>query len=222
MQKRAVEFGSYNTADYGWTLNQCTLSGPEQKTRYVEKSGGDGSWDLSTALTDGVPRYKNRSLTVVLECSQGDREHREQLISEMVNTLDGYEWPIVLPDHPGRYLTGRIHVAVNYSDLAHAAVTVTGTVGPWFESEQEKLYVRAATATAQTINITNDGRRILVPQIIVAGDAASIRLEYGLSNIQLGPGTYTWPVLVLTPGLHRLTFSGTGTLTVKFREAVLR
>lgn len=222
MQIRAVEFGSYNTADYGWTLNTCTLSDPEQKTSYVEKSGGDGSWDLSTALTDGVPRYKNRSLTVVLECSQGDRAHREHLISEMVNTLDGYEWPIVLPDHPGRYLTGRIHVAVNYSDLAHAAVTVTGTVGPWLESEQEKLYVRAATTTAQTISITNDGRRIIVPEIIVAGTNASIRLEYGLSDIQLGAGSYKWPALTLTPGLHLLKFSGTGTVTVKFREAVLR
>lgn len=222
MQKRSVTFGNYNTADNGWTLNQCSLSAPDQKTNYVEKSGGDGSWDLSTALTDGIPRYRDRTLVVVLECSEGDRLHRERLISDMMNQLDGHECEIILPDHPERFLTGRIHISVDYSDLAHAAVTVTGTVGPWLESQIEKQYVRAAAETEQNVAITNDGRRIIVPQITVTGNNASIRLRYGLSSIQLSAGTYTWPLLVLTPGLHSLAYSGVGTLTVKFREAVLR
>jgi hypothetical protein len=56
MQKRTMIFGSYNTAEHGWTLGQWKLSDPVQKTNYVERTGGDGSWGLSTAHSNGIPR----------------------------------------------------------------------------------------------------------------------------------------------------------------------
>ena len=77
MQKRTARIGGYDTAVYGWTLTGCELRAPEQKTNYVERTGGDGSWDLSTVMTGGVPRYKDRTLTITLENSQGDRADRE-------------------------------------------------------------------------------------------------------------------------------------------------
>lgn len=220
MKKRTVIFGDYDTADNGWTLTGCALSAPEMKTNYVEKAGGDGSWDLSTAMTDGVPKYKDRSLVVTLECSEGTRAHREELISEMMNTLDGLEWPIVLPDHPDHHLTGRVHIGVNYSDLAHAAVTVTCVCRPWLESQMERVLVRTAQAAEQELVLINGGRRVLVPQIEVAG--GDVQLRFGASHTQVSEGVYTWSALVLTPGVHKLRYSGSGTLTVSYREAVLR
>ena len=127
MKKRSIKIGNYDTTTYGWTLTGCILSDPEQKVNYVERPGGDGSWDLSTALTGGIPRYKNRSLTVTLECSEGTREDREKLVNKLVSQLDGLEWQIVLPDRPDHYLVGRVHVAVTLSSPSYAAVTVTAT-----------------------------------------------------------------------------------------------
>ena len=131
MAKRKMAFGTYDTADEGWTL--CpgwVLDPPQQKTNYIDKVGGDGSWDMSTAMTGGIPRYSDRNLTATFETSDGNRELRESMIRDMVNALDGYKMEIELPDLPAYYLMGRVHVARNYSDLAHASVTVTALCEP--------------------------------------------------------------------------------------------
>lgn len=228
MEKRTALLGNYNTAANGWTLTGCFLTDPEQKTQYVEKSGGDGSWDLSTVLTDGIPKYKDRSLTITLECSEGTREDREELIQEMVNQLDGLEWHIVLPDRPEHYLIGRLHVAVNYSDLAHAMVTVTSIVQPWFYKAKETIVVLNAPITsstdAATFYLWNRGRKVVTPRLDVVGTA---RLTFAGISTSLTTGSYEWPALQLVPGENALIYTGaygaTGeTLTLTYREAVLR
>lgn len=220
MTKRTILFGLYDTAGHGWTLTGWKLSDPEQKTKYVDKTGGDGAWDWSTVMTDGLPRYKDRSLTVTLECSEGTRADREALISGMVNQLDGLEWQVTLPDHPSHYLEGRLHVAENYSDLAHASVTVKGTCRPWFYKKKQTVVTLPPVTTDQTYNLTNAGRLALVPALNVSG--GNVRLKYAGASIELSAGTYEWPVLLLTPGTHTITYQGTGTLTITYREAVLR
>ena len=219
MQKRTIILGDYNTAENGWTLGQWTLSDPEQKTNYVEKPGGDGSWDLSTAHTDGIPRYKNRNLTVPLECSKGTREDRLRLVNELVNKLDGLEWQIVLPDDPDHYLVGRLHVAVNYCDLAHAMVTITGVCEPWLYSAKESVVELTSTEEENTHIIYNSGRKAVVPMLTVDGD---ITLRAGDSAVKLSAGAYKWPALLLHPGITTLQYKGIGSLSLTFREAVLR
>lgn len=228
MEKRTVLLGDYDTAANGWTLGPWVLSDPEQKTQYIEKSGGDGSWDLSTVLTDGIPRYKNRTLTIPLECSEGTREHRQEIIQEMVNTLDGLEWHIVLPDRPDHYLAGRLHVAVNYNDLAHAMVTVTGVVEPWFYKARETIVVLNAPITssteAATFTLWNRGRKVVTPVLTVKGVA---HLTFKGQHLNTETGTGTWPALQLMPGENELIYTGSyggedETLTLTYREAVLR
>lgn len=218
IKKRTAIIGQYNTAEHGWTLSEFSLSDPEQKLQYVEKVGGDGSWDMSTALTDGIPKYKNRELKITLKCSQGNREHRKQLISHMVNLLDGFEWPIIAPDHPDHYLTGRIHVAKKYNDLAHASVEITGTVAPWFFSRRDIVVEVLASALQQTVILRNSGRRPVAPKLTVAGD---ITITYGDISTKLPAGTYDWPALLLTPGDHTVLYNGQGSLRISYQEAVL-
>lgn len=221
MKKRTVKFGSYNTADHGWTVTGIELTPPEQKLNYVEKSGGDGSWDLSTALTDGIPKYKDRELTVTMECSVGTRIEREDLVNEMVNKLDGFEWPIVLPDRPGYYLQGRLHVEV-VQNVAYAEVIVTSDVKPWFFKERETIIeLNDINAQANTVLIRNSGRRAVTP-LLTAGEGSAIGLKYNGHSTTLGAGSFEWSALLLRPGDHVLEYSGLGTLTLTFREAVLR
>lgn len=220
MAKRTIIIGGYDTAANGWTLAGLSLSAPEQKTHYIEKTAGDGSWDLSTAMTDGIPRYRDRTLAAMLECSAGTRADREALISDMVNRLDGLEWQIVHPDHPLHYLSGRVHVAVDFNNLAHASVTVTAVCAPWLFKAQETTFSLAATENEKTIVLANEGRRVVVPLLTVTG---SVLLKYGTSSISLtNASSYEWPTLLLTPGDHTVAYSGDGTLVIKYREAVLR
>lgn len=221
MEKRKIVFGRYDTAVHGWTLAGWQFSPAEEKTNFVDKPGGDGSWDLSTALTDGLARYHNRTLTVALETSEGDRLAREATIRDMVNRLDGMRLDIELPDDPDHHITGRVHVAREYNDMAHAAVSVSAICDPWKYNNTDTVIQLTAGTTEQIARLVNNGRRAVVPTLTVAGTGASVRLVYGTVSRSLSAGTYQLPDLLLTPGAHALTYSGTGTVKITYREAVL-
>ena len=221
MEKRKIIFNYYDTAVHGWTLTGWTLSPAEQKTKYLEKPNGDGSWDLSTVLTDGVLRYKDRTLKVTLECSEGTRMEREKLIRDLINELDGVKATIHLPDDETHFLTGRLHIVREYNDLAHAAVTVEAVCEPWKYAIDATVVTLTATAANQIITLTNSGRRAVVPQISVTG--GTVLLGYGTARKEVpsSVGTCQWPELLLTTGEHAVKYSGTGTIMFWYREAVL-
>lgn len=221
MEKRKIIFGTYNTATEGWTLTGWKLSAAVQKTTYVEKSGGDGSWDLSTVLSDGIARYKDRTLTVTLECSDGDRLSREAKIRDLVNTLDGMREDIELPDDLLHYITGRIHIEKNYNDMAHAAVTITAVCEPWKYAVTPTRVSVVASTTEKALLLVNDGRRAVVPTLTVSGTGASIRLVVGSASRTVSAGLWQVPDLLLKPGTTELKYSGNGTLVIEYREAVL-
>lgn len=219
--KRGMKLGSYDTAANEWTLAAWKLADAPQKTNYVNKPGGDGSWDLSTALTDGILRYGDRELSATFECSEGDRLYREAKIRQMVNQLDGMEVNIELPDDPDHYLVGRLKITKNYNDLAHGAVSLTATCRPWKFSYTETQVNLTAATTEKTARLVNNGRRAVVPVLTVAGTDASVLMEYGTKSFTMTAGTASWPDLILTPGAHVLTYSGTGSLVITYREAIL-
>lgn len=219
MEKRKAILGGYDTALDGlWTLNSCTLSDPVVQTHLVDVPGRDGPLDLSTALTDGEPRYGSRTLTIRLESSEGTRMEREDRIDALVNRLDGWRTDAVLPDRPQLYLEGRFSVAREYNDMAHAAVVVTAVCDPWRYFKNARAYTLKATADEQTVVLSNVGRRTAVPQLTVTG---TVSLTFGGNTWTLTDGTYQLPDLALRSGNTQLTYSGSGTAVLTYREAVL-
>lgn len=227
MIKRRLIIGDYDTAVNGlWTLREWELTPAEQITTFLEIPGRiDGPLDASTALTDGDPRYGSRTLTAVLESSEGSRIERESRISIMTNWLDGWRLNIVLPDDPQHYITGRVHVARLYNDPAHASVQVTAICDPWKYSINETVHVLTLSTEAQTATFVNNSRRTVVPTITVSGGPA--HLVFGNASWALSDGVYALPDFFLRQGESTLTYSQsglvkeTGTVTVTYREAVL-
>lgn len=220
MVKRGFLIGDYDTAAEKWTLTSWKLDDPVFVSNLVDVPGRrKGPLDLSAALTDGDPVYGSRPLTATFECSEGTRLEREDKISDMINALDGWRLNIVLPDDPYRYITGRVSVARGYNDLAHASVSVTATCEPWRYNATETAVVLTATATARTATLLNRGRLAVVPLLTVTG--GEVLLVYGAHSWALSPGTYALPDLLLTHGESVVTYSGAGTLTITYREAVL-
>ena len=218
MEKRKVIFGTYDTALRGaWTLAGLKLTRPDQQTNLVYLPGRSGPLDLSTALT-GEPVYNSRQLTVVLENSDGDRAYREQLIREIIAELDGLQMQIWLPDDPDHYLQGRVRVARDYNDLAHAAVTITATCDPWLYSDTETVVTLTASSTSKTAKLVNNGRKGLIPSFKVASSAS---IKFGNTTWNLSAGTTRLVDLVLVPGSNTITYSGSGTIQITYREAVL-
>lgn len=222
MVRRKLILGSYDTDLNGpWTLASWSLSPAEFRSEYITVPGRDGDLDLSAALTDGEPRYGSRTLSAVLERSDGTRLDREVAINTMTNWLDGWRQDIRLPDDEGHYITGRVHVAKEYNDMAHAAVTITAVCDPWRYNNYETVINLTATEEVQTAQLTNNGRRTVVPVLTIEGEGANVLLVFGGASWALGPGSYQLPDLVLRQGGAAVTYSGTGTLRFTYREAVL-
>lgn len=219
MEKRKLMLGSYNTATSGWTLASLKLSAATRKTNFIDIPGGDGTVDLALTLSDGIPRYGDRTLTAKLECSEGTRLERKTLIRTMLNALDGLRMNIVLPDDPDYYLDGIVHVAVDYNDLAHASVTVTAVCNPWLYKKTETSQTFTASTTAKTTTLPNSGRLIVIPTITVTG--GTVLLVVGSSSKSFSAGTYLWPDLMIRNGGQSITYSGSGSIKFTYREAVL-
>lgn len=219
---RKIIFGSYDTdTTWGLTLTSWQLSAPSYRSSFVQVPGRDGDLDLSTSLTDGEPRYNNRELVATFEISTSTRANRETLFRTIVNALDGRRLNITLPDDATHYIAGRLQVALEYNDLAHGALTIKGNCEPWRFAATAKTATLTATSTAQTSTLANAGRRLLVPTIVVSGEGASVVLAFGSSTWTLSAGTYALPGLLLQMGNNTITYSGSGSAELTWREAVL-
>lgn len=221
MAKRKIIIGTYDTALMGlWTLSKWEFSPAEQVTDFIDVPGRKkGSLDMSTALTDGDPVYGPRTLTAVLESSEGSRLERESRINVMVNWLDGWRANIELPDDEQHYITGRVSVKKVYNDLAHGSVEVTAVCEPWRYNKEETKVVLLGATEPQKATLPNAGRLAVVPLLTVS--EGNVLLVAGGSSWALGPGTYALPDLLLPAGGKEIEYSGAGTLTFTYREGVL-
>lgn len=221
-KKRGLVLGEYDTAEEGWTLCELALTEPETQTNYVEVLGRSlGPIDMSTSLTGGDPRYGSRTLEARLECSEWTRDERNDVISVMTNRLHGQRVNIVLPDDPTRYVTGRVSVAKEYSDMAHASVALSAVCDPWRYSKTEKVVEVMLLDEETQVMLSNEGRRVISPEVTVSGYGADVRLTCGDGAWSLNEGTYHLSGLTLKHGNTMVTCNGFGTVTFKYREAIL-
>lgn len=220
---RQIDIGStYYTYDtWGLTLTSYSFSPPVYKKNFVSVPGRDGDLDLSTALTDGEPRYESRTFTATFEISTGTRATREELFREILNTIDGRDTFIRTPDDSKRVIFGRLSVEIKYNDNAHGALTITGICQPWRFSSPAKTQTLTASSTPQTATLTNAGRLLVTPTLVVSGTKASVTLTFGGSTWTLAAGTYVLPDLVLLPGDNTIEYSGSGKLKFTWRDGVL-
>ena len=138
MKKRRLILGDYDTAEDGlFTLSACKITKGSQVQSFVSVPGRYAPIDTSTLLTDGQPYYGSAALDATLESSEGTRDERLARVSGMVNALDGRSMRITHPDHPERYLVGRVQVRPEYNDPAHSAVRVSAVCEPWLYNAQE-------------------------------------------------------------------------------------
>lgn len=223
IHKRGITLDDYNSANHYWTLSSWEFPEPAVVENLVQVPGRlTGPLDLSTALTDGEPRYSSRTFRATLEISDGTREDRLGLVSRFINRFHGRACNLVLPDHPGHYAVGRFTVRELYNDLSHAAVEVAGVCEPWLYAAEETTARLNVTTGAQTATLTVGGVMPVVPVVTISGTDAEFHLEYQGSSWSLSAGVYRLPDLRLAPGEHTVTFSGSGSAVITYREAVLR
>lgn len=218
MARKAV-IGNYDTAAKGWTLCAYALDPPAWRENLVEVPGMDGAIDLS-ACPAGDVAYSPRALSITLERSDGTRASREAAIDAMVNALDGKSLKITLPDGVDHYVWGRVRVAPQYSDLAHAQVIVSATCDPW-RRKAAPTVVSGTVPESGTLSLSlPNERRPVVPTVEVS---AAATLTFGGKDIAVAAGSHRSLDIRLAAGSNTLAVTAAAgtTVSVTYQEASL-
>ena len=227
MKKRRLILGDYDTAEDGlFTLSACKITKGSQVQSFVSVPGRYAPIDTSTLLTDGQPYYGSAALEATLESSEGTRDERLARVSGMVNALDGRSMRIIHPDHPERYLVGRVQVRPEYNDPAHCAVRVSAVCEPWLYNAQEtEVQANLPHAEIHKIGgVTRKCTNLLDPAVVVARNNTTIsngtitQKEADTNNASYFKcQTYNNSTLV-TSALTEKTVTATGRYGVAFEK----
>lgn len=218
MELRGVKFDTWHTGrDWKLTLNAKTLDPPEPKTNYISVEGRDGDIDVSEALT-GEIRYQNRTASFDFIMTEGTHAEREQLLTEIIGILHGRKRQIILPDDPDHYMIGRCTVKSVQNTMAYGTFSVEANCEPWKYRVIPTVRTTVLTAEKFEFPCVNVGVRTVIPEITVAG---TVNIEFGTLKVSLSDGTYLVTDLKFKTGINLLILSGSGTVTITYREAVL-
>lgn len=205
---------------------------PELKSFYQEVPGGDGSIDLSTAIS-GRPTYGRREITMNFKCEM-PMNRWTTTMSEILKNFHGKEGKIIFEDEPDYYYVGRMTVS-DYERVVQTGTFIitakaepykyelTSSLEPWpWDSFNFRTGIIRSYASLQV-----DGERILtipgrerwvIPELEVTG---TLSLTFGGVTYKLKAGKTKLYDVVIKEGENRLIFTGTGTISVNYRGGIL-
>lgn len=210
-----VYFGEQSTDDWGLKLYDFQLSQPEAQTAYVDVPFRDGPLDFSTTLTNGIVRYKNRTLTMGFDFL-GDWPQWMATVSQVNNALLGQKLRIRTQMDPDYYYLGRCSVSSTKESFAIGSITVTATCDPY-------KYKLSPTVkefdVSGSLSVTLPNERM--PAVPTVTTDAEITVQFGGSTIVFPAGSRRAPALLLLEGDNRLVLTGTGHIKFEYQEGAL-
>lgn len=218
MVLRGVKFGDYHTAnDWGLILNSKTITPPRPKTTYVSILGRDGDLDQSEALA-GEIKYENRTLKFTFLLTEGTYLDRENLISEILTAVHGKKLNIILDDDTSVFFIGRCTVTDNKNTNAYGSIAIEVNCEPFKYKLVDTTETIALTSTAKNVALTNNGAKTVSPIFTVTN---TVTIVLGTSSVTLNAGTHRVSNYVLKHGTTTIQVSGSGSLTVTYKEGYL-
>lgn len=224
----SITIGDKNTWD-DWHLvptSRPLVVPPSVNTSYVTVPGSSGSLDLTEALT-GYPTYTNRSGSweFLVMNDYGEWYNR---YSEIMAYLHGRKFRAILDDDPNYYYEGRFSVASWASNKNWSNITINYNVGPYkievhsidenwqwdtfnFETDTVYGYKDMVVNGSRVVTIDND----IMPTrpTIICSRAMSVSFKG--KSYSLSAGNNSIREIIFSEGSNVLTFSGTGTVTIK-------
>lgn len=223
----SITIGDKNTWD-DWHLvptSRPLVNPPGVRANMVDIPGGDGSLDLTEALT-GFPTYSNRtgSWEFIVMNDYGSWEAR---YSELMAYFHGKQFRAILDDDPNYYYEGRFSLSSWSSNKNWSTVVINYNVGPYkielrasgedwlwdpfnFEQDTIRDYKNIQVNGSLEFVIANDIMR--VKPVIEASTAMTV--THSGHTYDLVAGENRPRGLVLHPGDNTLVFNGTGTVTI--------
>lgn len=187
------------------------IGAPEIQSYLVEVPGRNGLLNLTKGLTGGVT-YKNRSLKFQY-LGTGSREDLLE-VADLFNTYHGETVKIIDDDTPDYYYEGEVSVDTAWNNTL-LTIVLEVNANPFRENLEFTTVSTALSTDSKDIVITNSGVR--VSPTVEVSDTAKVMI--GNNTYTLNTGKYVINDLELKTGSNTLTVSGSGVLTIQYREA---
>lgn len=205
---------------------------PEPKTLYQDIPGADGSLDLSTAIS-GHMVYSRRKITLNFGCGY-EIDRWAGIFSEILRLFHGKNGKLIFDDDPDYYYYGRMTISKYSRVQTLGTFTITVDAEPYkyelYASDEDWLwdtfsfehgvireYKEIQVSGSYTLQIPGTERWV-IPEIIVSRD---MTVDFEEKAYALKAGTNKIYGIVIKDGEQKLTFRGTGTVTVSYRGGVL-
>lgn len=208
----------YTLNDWGLLLSTFEIGAAEPKTNYIDIPGGDGSIDLTEALT-GEIAYDNRTITATFTLNQPRDEWRP--IMDVVRAYcHGRKFNIVAPNDDDHYYIGRVNVGPLEIDGVIATFEMTIVCDPYKYKKDLTVHDFTIDASGTLITTLINARRRVVPTVTVNNTTQMIK---GSASVSLNAGTHKVTSIPLIVGDNAITFNaieGT-TIQISYQEGGL-
>lgn len=200
---------TYN--DWDLILKSQEIGIPKAKTNYVDIPGGNGTIDLTEALT-GEVLYEGRDGSFVFDllCSPAERA---AVIASFGSFIHGRKRTITLPDDPDYYYVGRMEIK-EYKTAGMLGEIEIKTFCEPYKYKKDKTVVQGPIGVGGSLalNCANT-RKKAIPEITVS---AAVSITFDGSTYALEAGTHTITNIILVEGSNNMSITGTNGTTVKF------
>lgn len=237
-----VTFGTLHSYDdFGLILTGKSVPMPERKSYEVDVTGSNGKMDLSTALTDGITVYQNRTLAFQFDLLEPPFR-RAVAYSAIAAALHCQQLPVILDEDANWYYDGLCKMtSSNEEAVNHSTVTIEVDAFPYKLSrllstekgwQWDPLRFDATPLPQSCANVyvppgktkTFDFAGLVMPvnPAIITNQPITVGFE-GVAY-EVPAGSYKVAQIVLTPQAHTLTVSASQPYTrvsIEFREGAL-
>lgn len=232
-----VFFGNkHSFRDFGLVLQSRNIPLPVPKTHLIDIPGGDGQLDLTTSLTGGKVKYQNRPITMNFTTLKPWKD-QETMKSVLGNLLHGRVQHIRFECDPDWYWVGRcvVETADTNSDGSNSIV-IKADCKPYkfdvLDSTQRKEWKLYGSDVTKICNmdrvqivgsgtITVPAQQMDVVPIITVSEQMTLQKGEGGKQHTLFQGDNIIPDVMFSDSDTTLNFTGTGTVTILFRQGAL-
>ena len=206
---------------------------PGVKTQSVDVPGGNGSVDLTEALT-GYPVYENRIGSWEFAVTNDFRPWNVAY-SDIMSFLHGKRMKAILEDDFNFYYEGRFAVNQWASNKDYSVLTIDYNVYPYkrstissveewlwdpfdFEIGVIRDYNALSVSGELSVDIIGSDEPIVPIITVTTTDSSGMDVVVNGTTYHLTDGENVKPELLVQSGEHTFTFKGNGTVTINYRE----
>ena len=211
-----VIFNNEKSAYYDWSivLTKTSISLPSVKTSTVDIKGANGILDLSEVLTGDVC-YSNRDIKLTF--SMMEDEDYNSTVSEIANYLHGKKVTLKLTNDDEYFYSGRAIISQWEYSPGKGTLVISISADPFkYSLTESNAFVNLNNET-KSLTLPNKRMRV-APTLVVTG---SVTMTFEGKTYTLNTGEQQLLNFVLSEGDNNVSFSGTGSVKITYRQGAL-